>query len=100
MDSYTSVGCVKFSLLRTEYLWFAVSVLTNSPKRFYITEKTFFQLKFFTVIIESDKGSVLQISTVTVCDRLQCVFSKSFLKREFLDIYLKTSFGVRNFWNT
>ena len=45
-DNSIWIGCVKFSLLRTEYLSSVVNVLTANPKMLHITKRDFFQLNF------------------------------------------------------
>ena len=41
------IGCLKLSLLRREYLWSAVNMLTNILKTLHITERSFFKLNCF-----------------------------------------------------
>ena len=45
-DNCIWIGCVNLSLLRTENLWPAFNVFTNSPKVLYITKRDFFQLNY------------------------------------------------------
>ena len=89
----------KVSLLRRKYLSSAVNGLTNSHKIFHIIKRHFFQLnclyrdqQILQKCCRSDFNSVSA--------RLPCHLSKGPLKWEFLDIYLSTSFGVRNLKNT
>ena len=50
------------------------------------------------MITKYGNGAVVQMGTVFET-RLPCFLSKGTLKRDFLDIYLTTFFGVRNFEN-
>ena len=43
-DNGITIGCVKFCLLRREFLWWAVNVLRNSLRNLHITKRDFFQL--------------------------------------------------------
>ena len=95
LDNCIWIGLVKLPLLGREYLSSAVTVLTNKPKILYITKRDIFELNFlhsdykiWTRCCREDLNSVL--------DCLQCCLLKSLLKREFLDIFLTTSFGVYN----
>ena len=45
-DDCVGIGCVKYSLLRREYLSSAVNVLTNTYKAFRLTKTDFFRLNF------------------------------------------------------
>ena len=45
-DNSISIGCVKFFLLRTEYLSSAVNVVTNSLNVLHSTNIVFFQLNY------------------------------------------------------
>ena len=45
-DNYVRNGCVKFSVLRREYLSSAVNVLTNSYKSLRLTKTDFFWLNY------------------------------------------------------
>ena len=45
-DNCVRIGCVKFSLLRREYLSSAVNVLTNSYKALRLTKTDFFRLNY------------------------------------------------------
>ena len=62
LDNCIWIGSVKLSLLRREYLPFAVNVLTNSPEILHITKRNY--SIFFTRISKYDKCAVVQISTV------------------------------------
>ena len=44
LGNYISIGCVKMSLIRREYLLSAVSESANSPKILHITKRNFPQL--------------------------------------------------------
>ena len=43
-DNCIWIGCIKLTLLRREYLWLVVNVLTNSAKILHIPKGGFFQL--------------------------------------------------------
>ena len=45
-DNLARIGCVKLSLLRTEYWSSAVNVLTNTFKVFLLTKTDFFRLNY------------------------------------------------------
>ena len=79
-------GCIKLSLLKREYFWTIVNVLKNSPKILPITKRDFF------VKVVSFRFQHYLIP-FPIC------LSKGPLKRDFLDIYLTTFFGIRNFGN-
>ena len=49
-DKSIWIGCIKFSLLRREYFWSAINVLTNSDKVLQITKTDIFQL----IYLETD----------------------------------------------
>ena len=92
------VGAAKLSLLRREYFWPTVNVLKNSPEILRITKRDFFELNclhsvqwIWQKLCDSDFG--------TVWSHLPCCLSKGPLKRDILDIYLKTFFRMRNFGN-
>ena len=87
----------KVSLLGRKYLPSAVNGLTNSPKLLHIIKTDFFQL------IYSDQQILERCCRCdfnSVSARLPCHLSRGPLKWEFLDIYLTTYFGVRQFKNT
>ena len=46
LSNSISIGCVKLSLLRREYLSSAGNVLTNNPKILHTTKRDSFQLNF------------------------------------------------------
>ena len=85
-------------LLRTEYFWLAVNVLKNSPEILPITKEEFFEIN----CLHSDekirwKGCHWDFSTFW--SSLPCCLSKSPLKRDFLDIYVTTFYGIGNLGN-
>ena len=85
--------CNRLSLLRTEYLSLAVNVLTNSPKILHITKRAFFQLS----CLHNDqwiweRRCLLDFNSVSA--HLSCYLLQGPLKRDFLDVYLTTFFGV------
>ena len=43
---------------------------------------------------------MVKVDFTTVLSHLPCCLSKGPLKRDFLDIYLTTLFGIRNLGNT
>ena len=92
------IGCIKLSLLRTEYLSSAVNVLTDSLKILHVTKRDLFQLIYLHIHQwlwwRWCPWDGIRVSTLLPCCLLRCP-----LKRDFLDIYLITSFGVRNFGN-
>ena len=99
IDNCIWFGCVKFSLLRREYLSPAVNVLKNSLKILCITKRNFFEincLHFDQWICWRGCGSDLN----SVRTRLPCCFWKVLQKQDFLDIHLTTVFGVHNSENT
>ena len=49
LDNCIWIGCVKFSLLRREYLPLSVNVLRNSPKILHITKRDVFWLNFIHI---------------------------------------------------
>ena len=86
-------------LLRRENLPSAVNVLTKSLKTLHVTKSNFFQLNY----LYSDQWIWYRCSRwdwIKVSACLPCCLSRCRLKRVFLDIYLTTSFRVRNFVNT
>ena len=88
--------CYKLSLLRTKCFSLAVNVLTNSSKIFHITKRDFFQLN----CLHSDQQiwqRCCRSDFDSVSARLPCYLSNRSLKRDFLDIYLTTFFGVPKF---
>ena len=99
LDNCIWIGCVNWSLVRRVNLWPVVNALTNRQKILHITKRDIFQLHSLHIdqeICSRCCGS--DVNSVWTC--LPWFFSKSLLKRDFLDIYLTTVFGVRNFQNT
>ena len=43
-ENCISIGCVKLSLLRSQYFWSAVNVLKNSPEILPIIKRDFFDI--------------------------------------------------------
>ena len=94
-----SVGCVKFSLLKRECLSSAVNLLTNSLKIFHIPKRDFFQYNY----LHSDQKQLkkcCRLQWKSISAYLRCCDLGFPLKQDFLEIYLTTCFGVRNFGNT
>ena len=50
LDKCFWIACVKFSLLRKEYLSSAVNVLQGSPKVLHISKSNFFQINFLLLL--------------------------------------------------
>ena len=73
---------------------------SQTVRRFCILlRETFSNSIAFTLINKYAKGAKgLHLHSVGAC--LICCFSKSLQKRDFLDIYLTTVYGVRNSENT
>ena len=98
-DKWIWIVCIELSLLRREYLSSAVNVLTKSLKTLDVTNIDVFQGIYF----HSDQW-IWQRSCrwdwISVAARLPCCLSRGHLKRDFLDIFVSTCFGVRNFGNT
>ena len=92
------IGCIKLSLLRTEYLSSPVNVLTDSLKILHVTKRDLFQLIYLHIHQWLwwwwCPWDGIRVSALLPCCLLRCS-----LKRDFLDIYLITSSGVRNFGN-
>ena len=98
-DKCVWIRCIKMSLLRREYLSWAVNVLTNSLKTLRVTKSDFFQLNYLHI------GQWLwqrccRWGWISVSVRLPCCLSRDPLKQDFLDIYLTTCLSVRHFGNT
>ena len=98
-DKCLWIVCIGSFHLRREYLSSAVNELTKSLKTLHVTTRDFFQLNYFhidqRIWYRSSRWDWISVST-----RLPCCLSMGHLKREFLDIYLSTFFGARNFRNT
>ena len=79
-----------------EYLSLAVNVLRKGLKKFHESKSDFYNSVTFTLITQADNGPHINIESV-----FRTVYlSRRPLKREFLDIYLSTSFVVGNFGKT
>ena len=94
-DKCIWIVCIELSLLRREYLSSAVNVLTKSLETLHITTSDFFQVNY----LQSDQWiwySTCRWVWISVSARLPYCLSMGHLKRDFLDIYLTTFFGVRN----
>ena len=63
-DKCIRVGCVKFPLVRREYLSSAVNILTNSLKIFYVFKRNFSNSITLAVINRYAKDAVVKIETV------------------------------------
>ena len=97
-DKCIWIGCIKLCILRREYLSLAVNVLKDSLRIFLVTRRHPFQLNY----LHSDQWiwqSSCRWDGISILPDLLCCLSKRPLKRDFLDIYLTTYFGVRNFGN-
>ena len=98
-DDCISIGCVKVSLLRREYLWRALSVLKNSPNILLITKRDFFQTQLLL------QWSVNMVKMASFRFQ-QCLIPFTMLLVEgssqtrLLDIFLTTFFAMYNFGNT
>ena len=86
-DDCIWICCIKLSLLKREDFWATVNVLKNSPKILPITKTDFFV-------------KVVSFSFQHYFIRFPICLSNGPLKRDFLDIYLTTFFGIRNLQNT
>ena len=98
-DKCIWIVCIELSLLRREYLSWVVNVLTESLETFHITTSDFFRLNY----LHSHQWiwkKRYRWEWISVLVRLPCSLSMGHLKRDFLDIYLTTFFGVRNFGNS
>ena len=90
---------VKPPLFRREYLSSAVNMLTNSLKISYVTKRDSFTLNYLhsdQLIWERSCGWHWN----SVLARLPSCLWSGCLKQDFWEIYLTTSFEVRNFLNT
>ena len=99
LDNWISISCAKMSLLRTEYLSSAFSVLTNTRKIFHITKRGFFQLTFLHSVQWTWVGCC-RGDFKSLFHRLPYCLSKGLLKRNFLGIYLTKLFAVPSFGDT
>ena len=79
-----SIGCVKFSLLRREYLSWTVNVLINKPKLSDIPKRDNFRLNF-SHSDETVWWKCCRADFSSVWDSLTCWLSQGVLKRGFLD---------------
>ena len=95
-DKCIWIVCIELSLLRREYLSSAVNVLTKSLETLHITTSDFFQPNYFHNYQWIWWRSCRR-DWISVSDRLPSCLWRCLLKRDFLDIYLTTSFGLRNF---
>ena len=98
-DKFFWIACIELSLLRRECLSSAINVLIKSLKAFYVTARDFFQLNY----LHNDQQiwhSSYHWDWISVSARLPCWLGMGHLKRDFLDIYVTTFSGVRNFGNT
>ena len=87
------------SLLKREHFWPALSMLKNSPEILNMTARHFFELN----CLHRDHQIPWKWCDSyfnTIWSHLPCCLSKGSLKRNFLDIYLTTFFGIRIFANT
>ena len=58
------LACIQFSLLITEYLPQAVTVLRKGVKNFHVSKSDLFNSSTFTVITQDDKGALIKIESV------------------------------------
>ena len=95
-DKCIWIVCIALSLLLREYLSLAVNVLRKGLKNFHESKSDFYNSITVTMITQDYKGAHIKIESV-----FRTVYlSRRPLKREFFDIYLSTSFVVRNFGKT
>ena len=97
-DKCIWIRCVELSLFRRVYLSSTVNVLTSSLKILHVTKRDLFKLNY----LHKHRwiwSSCCRWHWNSVSARLPCCLSRDPLKPDFLDIYLITSFGVRNFGN-
>ena len=88
-DRYIEIGIFKFFLIRIKYFSSAASVLTSSPKIWYLNKRDFFWLSWLVRDHRTTK-TCSNTDFNSAWGRLPCWFSKRPLKLEFLDIYLTT----------
>ena len=98
-DKCIWICCVKLPLLRREYLLSAINVLTNSFKIFHVTKRDSFQLNYLNSCQWIWERSCRWHWNSVLTSLPRCL-SAGHLKRDFLHIYLTTSFRVRKFRNT
>ena len=89
---------LKSSLLRKEYLLSALNGLTNRPRIFHSTHRDFFNLN-----CHNRNKSMWWRSCPSAWNNVSAdltrYLSKDLLKRDFLNVYLTTFFGVSQFKN-
>ena len=95
LDNCIWIDCFKISLLRKEYLWSAVNMLTNSTKISDINNRNIFEL-YFPPSNEKNWSNCCPADFSRVWDPCACWLPKDVAKRGFLGIYPTTSFAVRN----
>ena len=98
-DNSIWVCWFKLFLLRREYFWPAVNVLKNSPEVLSISKRDFFELHWV------HSGLINMVKVVSFIFQHSLIpftfcLSNGPVKRDSLDIYLTTFFGIRNFGNT
>ena len=98
-DKCIWICCNELPLLRREYLSSAVNGLANSPETFHIIKRDFLNLNCLHRDWEIWKRRC-RLDFNSFSTRLPCYLWKSPQKRDFLDIYLTTFFGVRKLKNT
>ena len=98
-DNCIWIGCFKLSLLRREYFSSTVNVLTSSLKILPITKRDFSLLSCLHSYQKICQSSCRSDSD-SVWHRLPSSLWKGPPKQDFLDNYLTTFFGFRNFRNT
>ena len=98
-DNCIWIGWVKLSLFRREYFPSAVNVLTSSLKTLLITMRDILRLCSLHRYQRMWESFCCLYSN-SVWDRLPCSLSEGPQKKDFLDNYLTTFLGARNFENT
>ena len=86
-------------LVTRQYLSSAINGLRNSPKIFNIIKRDFFNPNCVHRINKYGQGDFFQLWTV-FRPVYHVTYRRVLLKLTFLDLYLTTFFGVRQFKNT
>ena len=63
-DKYIWLVCIHLSLLTTQYLSQAVTVLRKGLKSFHVSKSDLWNSINFTVITEDDEGALIKIESV------------------------------------
>ena len=97
-DNWIWIGCFNLSLLRREYVWRRVNVLTNSPKIF-----AYHYERLFPTQLDSQwsmiMGKMLLFRFQQCLVPFAILLVEGSLKPEFLDISLTMFFEVLNLRN-